>query len=70
MTDDELAEYLNIKDARNWREVVARISPGRRAVFDKLRDVELWDKNGRQGPPPHGALVDFARQDKRKRARL
>lgn len=70
MTDDELAEYLNLKGSPNWRSIVARISPQRRVVFKKMRDLEEWDRNGRRGPPPHDVLVDFARSDRRRRARL
>lgn len=68
MTDDELADFLNIKNESNWRVYVSRISPQRRATFEKMKQVEAWDRG--EGPLPNDVLVDLARQDKRKRTRL
>jgi len=63
MTDRQLAVYLNILDWPNWEEAIKAFSAERRAVFDRMADLEkeidLWSQG--LGPKPKGVLVDSAR---------
>lgn len=63
MTDEQLAQYLNIQDWPKWREVIKALHPARRAVFERMSTIEieidLWDQG--LGPKPIGVLVDRAR---------
>jgi hypothetical protein len=63
MTDLELTEYLHLTPAEA-AIVIPKLSPQRRAVYDRMKQLEtdlfLWE-NG-LGPMPGGVLVDFARK--------
>lgn len=65
MTDNELAEFLKLDV-----ELIARIKPGERAVYERMAEVEaelaLWLAGA--GPRPAGVLIDTTRSVKRRRA--
>lgn len=68
LTDAELAQYLHLspKDAEI---VIPRLTPARRAVYDRMKQVEieaaLWAEG--LGPKPQGVLIDTERSTKRRR---
>jgi len=72
MTDRQLAVYLNILDWNNWEEAIKALSAERRAVFDRMADLEieidLWSQG--LGPKPKGVLVDSARTPSLAKGRL
>lgn len=63
MTDEQLAQYLNIQDWPNWQEAITAISPERRASFERMAqleiEIDLWSKG--LGPKPKGVLINGAR---------
>lgn len=63
MTDEQLADYLNIRDWPNWQEAIAAIPEPRRKLFEYMAtleiEVDLWSKG--LGPKPKGALIGTAR---------
>ena len=69
MTDAELAEYLHLTPAEA-AIVIPKLTPERRAFYDRMRDVvfeyELW-KAG-LGPKPQGVLIDTVRSTRRYKA--
>lgn len=72
MTDEQLAQYLNIKDWPNWQEAIAAIPATRRAVFERMAtletEIDLWQKG--LGPKPTGVLIDSARTPALAKGRL
>lgn len=69
MTDDELAEYLHLTPAEA-AIVIPKLTPAKRAVYDRMKQVEveatLWVEG--LGPKPQGVLIDTERSTKRRRA--
>lgn len=72
MTDDELAAYLGIASAEPEQraKIIAGIPGDRRAVYDRMKEVEievaLWAEG--LGPKPAGILIDTERSTMRRRA--
>lgn len=68
MTDAELAEYLNITSAEA-AVIIPKLSPQKRAVYDRMAQVEveakLWMAG--VGPKPQGVLIDTERDIERRR---
>lgn len=68
MTDNELAEYLHLTPA-DAAIVIPKLTPARRAVYDRMKQVEieaaLWAEG--LGPKPHGVLIDTERSTKRRK---
>ena len=64
MTDDELAEFLGIKGKQGCGTILANITPAKRAVYEKMRQVEtelhLWQQG--VGPKPEGVIICGPRQ--------
>jgi len=63
MTEVELAKFLGIEGHPKARALIANLSPERRALFEKMRAVELWDAGF--GEKPTGVLYDFAKPERR-----
>jgi hypothetical protein len=70
MTDTELATYLGIANEPKRDTLIAGLSPAKRALFDRMKEVEieaaLWVEG--LGPKPAGVLIDTVRSTKRRRA--
>lgn len=68
MTDSELAEYLHLTTAQALI-VIPKISPTRRELYAKMRQIEveaeLWAAG--LGPKPQGVLIDTERSARRRR---
>jgi hypothetical protein len=68
MTDSELAEYLHLTPAEA-AIVIPKLTPERRAVYDRMKQVEidaaLWVEG--LGPKPQGVLIDTERSTRRRR---
>jgi hypothetical protein len=68
MTDSELAEYLHLTPA-DAAVVIPKLTTQRRAVYDRMKQVEieaaLWSEG--LGPKPQGVLIDTERSTKRRR---
>ena len=62
MSDAELATFLGLDGYGRERVVrfIAELDPSKRALYDKMRDVELWTFG--LGPKPPGVLVDYDRK--------
>lgn len=62
MTDAELAEYLHLSPAEA-AIVIPKLTPERRAVYERMKQVEieaaLWIAG--LAPKPKGVLIDLAR---------
>lgn len=69
MTDAELAKYLNLSPA-HASIIIPKITPGQRALYEKMAQVEtelaLWQEG--LGPKPEGVLIDTVRSTRRRRA--
>ena len=70
MSDAELAKFLGIEGEPKADKFIAGLSPEKRAVFDRMAEVEnevaLWLEG--LGPKPQGVLIDTVRDTKRRRA--
>lgn len=68
MDDAELAKYLHLSPAEA-AIVIPKLTPQRRAVYDRMKQVEieasLWAEG--LGPKPQGVLIDTERSTKRRR---
>lgn len=68
MTDQELAEYLHLTPAEA-AIVIPKLSPAKRAVYDRMKQVEieaaLWADG--LGPKPTGVLIDTERSTRRRK---
>lgn len=68
MTDAELMEYLHLTPS-DAAIVIPKLTPQRRAVYDRMKQVEievaLWAEG--LGPKPQGVLIDTERSTKRRR---
>jgi hypothetical protein len=69
MTDEELAEYLHLTPDEAAM-VIPHLPPDRRAVYDRMKEVEieltLWVQG--LGPKPQNVLIDTARSTSRRKA--
>jgi hypothetical protein len=69
MTDAELTEYLHLTPAEA-AIVIPKLTPDRRAVYDRMKQVEidaaLWAEG--LGPKPRGVMIDTERSTRRRRA--
>lgn len=68
MTDEELARYLNLTPDEA-AIVIPKLSPERRATYERMRQVEaeaeLWAAG--LGPKPDGVLLDTQRSMRRRK---
>jgi hypothetical protein len=69
MTDTELAKYLHLKP-EDAAIVIPKLTPAKRAVYDRMRQVEieceLWTAG--LGPKPQGVLIDTERSTRQRKA--
>lgn len=69
MTDAELAEYLHLTPSEA-EIVIPKLTPQRRAVYDRMKRVEieaaLWAEG--LGPKPQGVLIDTERSTRHRKA--
>lgn len=69
MTDDELIKYLGIENEPNALKAIGLFTPERRAVFDRMKQVEieatLWAEG--LGPKPKGVLIDTERSTRHRK---
>lgn len=68
MTDEELADYLGFSKTEPKRLAVVRgLAPEKRALYDRMREVEgevtLWLEG--VGPKPTGVLIDLDKPARR-----
>jgi hypothetical protein len=70
MTDEELIKYLGIENEPKALKAIGMFTPERRALYDRMKQVELeaelWAVG--LGPKPQGVLIDTERSTKRRRA--
>jgi hypothetical protein len=68
MTDAELAEYLHLTPAQAVI-VIPKLTPERRAVYDRMQQVEIEAKLWMDGlgPKPTGVLLDTERSTRRRK---
>lgn len=68
MTDAELAEYLHLTPTEAGI-VIPKLTPERRALYDRMKQVEieaaLWAEG--LGPKPQGVLIDTERSTRRRK---
>lgn len=68
MNDTELAEYLNLTPDEA-AIVLPTLTPQRRALYDRMKQVEieasLWAEG--LGPKPQGVLIDTERSTRRRK---
>lgn len=68
MTDAELADYLHLTP-HEAAIVIPKLTPEKRAVYDRMKQVEieaaLW--LGGLGPKPQGVLLDTERSMRRRK---
>lgn len=57
MNDEQLAAFIGVTMEQL---PLLKITPEKRAVYDKMFEVELWDKG--LGPLPEGVIVCGPRQ--------
>jgi hypothetical protein len=59
MTDLQLAKFLGIADDARWPNALAKLSPERRALYERMSDVtielQLYEEG--LGPMPAGVIV-------------
>lgn len=68
MTDEQLIGYLNIADLPNAAEYVAKLPAERRALYNRMADVEMQLNLHAVGlgPMPAGVIVCREHKGKRK----
>lgn len=54
MTDEELAEFLCIKDIPHWKLIIAGMDVHKRKAYDRMRELEDELKEGKH---PKGVIV-------------
>lgn len=68
MDDQQLAEYLHLTPAEA-AIVIPKLTPERRAVYDRMKQIEveaeLWADG--LGPKPAGVLIDTERSTRRRK---
>lgn len=69
MTDAELAEYLDLTPVEA-EIVIPRLTPAKRAVYERLKQVEIEATLWAEGlvPKPQGVLIDTEPSTKQRRA--
>jgi hypothetical protein len=64
MTDEQLAKFMGIHGKVGCAEILATVTPEKRAVYERMAevemDVEIWQLG--LGPKPHGVLIDLDRR--------
>jgi hypothetical protein len=69
VNDQELAAYLHLSN-HEAAIVIPKLTPERRAVYDRMKQLEveaaLWTAG--LGPKPAGALIDTVRTTQRRRS--
>lgn len=55
MTDDELIAFLGIEQESFRDRFIASVTPIQRQMFDRMREVELYDQG--KGPCPPGVIL-------------
>jgi hypothetical protein len=59
VTDLELAKFLGIADDERWPRAIAKLDPKKRAMYERMAQVEielnLWQAG--LGPKPEGVIV-------------
>jgi hypothetical protein len=69
MTDAELAAYLHLTP-EEAAIIIPKLTPQRRAVYDRMKQVEieaaLWMDG--LGPKPAGVLIDTEKNARRRKA--
>lgn len=68
MTDAELAEYLHLTPSEA-QIVIPKLSVSRRALHDRMKQVEIAAalRSEGLGPKPQGVLIDTERSTKRRK---
>lgn len=71
MTDEEMAKFLGLTlEEEKHVEFVKGLSPEKRALFERMANLEielkLWQDG--LGPKPQGVLIDTERSTRRRRA--
>jgi hypothetical protein len=68
MTDAELTDYLHLTP-EEATIMLPKLTPARRAVYDRMKQVEidaaLWADG--LGPKPQGVLIDTERSTRRRK---
>jgi hypothetical protein len=67
MTDEELAAYLGIKGHPKAIAVVKNLSPQRRALYERMSQVEIEIElfEAGLGPRPVGVILDYPKRQRR-----
>ncbi len=59
MTDEELAIFLGIRNVEGWERLIGKLTPDKRKLYEKLRDIEneiaLFEAG--VGPKPKGVIL-------------
>jgi hypothetical protein len=61
VTDQEIADFCGFKPTDNPAAVakyLAEMTPAKREVMEKMRQIEMWDATDGLVPLPAGVLVD------------
>jgi hypothetical protein len=70
MTDDELLIFVGVKGKEGAAKFLASLTPEKRALYDRMKQVEieaaLWVEG--LGPKPEGVLIDTVRDTNRRKA--
>lgn len=68
MTDEQLAEYLHLSSAEA-AVIIPKLTPEKRAVYDRMAQVEIEAKLWMDGlgPKPQGVLIDTERAWRRRK---
>lgn len=72
MTDEQLEVFLGIANEtpENRAKILRSLTPAKRALYDRMADIEtelkLWEMG--LGPRPTGVLIDSVRSVRRRRA--
>jgi len=64
MGDEQMAEFLGFGDDPRGVEAVRKLTPEKRALFERMAglemEVNLWTSG--LGPRPQGVLIDLAKR--------
>lgn len=64
ITDDELADFLGIANAKGRAEILAGITPAKRAAFEKMRDEVRAIQPLRRRPRPAASRRNHLQKEK------
>lgn len=71
MSDDELADFLGIKNEPNKDKFIAALPADQRATFEHMKkvcdDIRLWEAG--VGPKPTGVILCHDHAPKKRKAR-